>query len=314
MKQKAIIISIKGYYLSTGEKKILKKNKPWGLILFKRNIKSINQLKMLIRQIRSTVRDNNFPIIVDEEGPLVSRLRKLVNNKISQRFIGDLYNLNPELSFYFYKIYLNQLIKDIKKIGININTVPVLDVLRDNTHDIIVNRSYSNNPKIVKLLGDFCIKEYHSNKLGTVIKHIPGHGCASEDSHFKLPKVFFSQKELNDRDFLPYKSSKSFFAMTAHVLYKKLDKNNPATFSKKIITSIIRRKIGFNGILISDDISMKALKYDLLTNAKKSLSAGCNLVLYCAGKLKDSSKLLEELPFIDKFTSKKTSEFYKFLR
>ena len=102
--------------------------------------------------------------------------------------------------------------------------------------------------------------------------------------------------------------------MTAHILYKKIDNENVATFSKKIINDIIRKKIGFKGILISDDISMKALKYDLITNAKKSLNAGCNLVLYCSGNYNESRKLLKEVPFIDKFTAKKTSEFYKFLR
>ena len=102
--------------------------------------------------------------------------------------------------------------------------------------------------------------------------------------------------------------------MTAHILYKKLDKFNVATFSKKIIQKIIRKKLGFKGILISDDISMKALKYDLITNAKKALAAGCNIVLYCGGKHKDTYKLMKEVPYIDKFTSKKTSEFYKFLR
>ena len=102
--------------------------------------------------------------------------------------------------------------------------------------------------------------------------------------------------------------------MTAHVLYTKIDRNNVATFSKKIITNIIRKKIGFKGILISDDIAMKALKYDLITNAKRSLLAGCNLVLYCGGNYNDTSKLIKEVPFIDKFTAKKTSEFYNFLR
>ena len=101
--------------------------------------------------------------------------------------------------------------------------------------------------------------------------------------------------------------------MTAHILYSKIDKKNVATFSKKIISDVIRKKLKFKGILISDDISMKALKYDLLTNAKKSINAGCNLVLYCAGKTKDNFKLIKSLPYIDKFTSKKTSELYKFL-
>ena len=108
--------------------------------------------------------------------------------------------------------------------------------------------------------------------------------------------------------------SKAKLAMTAHILYTKIDKSSVATHSNKIIKNIIRKKLNFKGILISDDISMKALKYDLVTNAKKSLDAGCNLVLYCAGKTNDNFKLIKSLPYIDKFTSKKTSEFFNFLR
>ena len=150
------------------------------------------------------------------------------------------------------------------------------------------------------------------NKIAGVIKHIPGHGCAYSDSHKIMPKVKFSKK-LNDVDYFPFKYSKAKFAMTAHILYQKIDSENVATFSKKIIDTVIRKKIRFKGIIMSDDISMKALRYDLITNAKKSLNAGCNLVLYCAGNINDNFKLIKSLPYIDKFTSKKTSEFYKFL-
>ena len=129
-----------------------------------------------------------------------------------------------------------------------------------------------------------------------------------------MPKVNLSYSELIATDCYPFKSSKAKLAMTAHILYKKIDQKNVATFSKKIIKEIIRKKIGFKGIIMSDDISMKALKYDLITNAKKSLEAGCNLVLYCSGNIQDNFKLIKVIPFIDKFTSKKTSEIYKILR
>ena len=133
--------------------------------------------------------------------------------------------------------------------------------------------------KIIKELGKITINQCHNKKIISVIKHIPGHGCATSDSHFKIPKVDYSFKELNSKDFYPFKSSSAKLAMTAHVLYKKIDPLNVATFSKKIIKEIIRKKIGFKGILMSDDISMKALKFDLVTNAKKSLNAGCNLTI-----------------------------------
>ena len=148
----------------------------------------------------------------------------------------------------------------------------------------------------------------------TVIKHIPGHGCSTKDSHLILPKVSLDEKILNKIDFYPFKSTSAKLAMTAHILYSKIDPKNVSTFSSKIIKQIIRKKIGYKGILMSDDISMKALKYDLITNAKKSLLAGCNLVLYCAGNIKDNYKLIKSVPYIDKFTAKKTSEIYKILR
>ena len=314
MKKKAIIISIKGYNLSAKEQLLLANEKPWGLILFKRNIKSLNQIIGLIKKIRKFSKDPKFPIIIDEEGKTVSRLKKIISHNVSQKLFGDIYKHNPKTAVIIYKNYINNLTFLLKKIGININTVPVLDVIRQNTHKIIGNRSFSNNPHIVKKLGQLCINQYKLNKIGTVIKHIPGHGCASLDSHLETPKVKLNYKELNKIDFFPFKSVSSQFAMTAHILYSKIDKDNVATFSKKIISQIIRKKIGFKGILISDDISMKALRYDLVTNAKKSLIAGCNIVLYCAGNYNDSYKLIKEVPFIDKFTSKKTSEFYKFLR
>jgi len=129
-----------------------------------------------------------------------------------------------------------------------------------------------------------------------------------------LPRVNLDKKQLDKIDFFPFKSSSAKLAMTAHILYVKIDPKNVSTFSNKVIKEIIRNKIRFKGILMSDDISMKALKYDLITNAKKSLEAGCNLVLYCAGNIKDNFKLIKSLPYIDKFTQKKTSEIYDILR
>ena len=314
MKKKAIIISIKGFKLTKKEKKLISEEKPWGLILFKRNIKDLGQVKTLIKDVRKISKDKKFPIMIDEEGPDVSRLKKIISNKLSQSFFGINYTRNPDTTKIIYRNYINYITSILHEIGININTVPVLDVLRNKTHKIIGNRSYSKDPKIVKLLGELCIKQYKLKKIGTVIKHIPGHGCSNKDSHKSLPKVTLNLKTLNKIDFLPFKLSKSLFAMTSHILYSKIDNKNVATFSKKIISRIIRGKLGFKGILISDDISMKALKYDLVKNATMSLVAGCNLVLYCAGNINENFKLIKEVPLIDKFTIKKTSEFYKFLR
>ena len=314
MKCKALIMSLSGTELSKMEKTILSKEKPWGVILFKRNLKSFNQIKNLTSKIRKLTKNKKFPIIIDEEGENVSRLKNIIKHNISANFFGKLYNENKTLCLNLFKHYIFSLSKTLKMLGINVNTIPVLDVLRNNTNRIIGNRSFSKDKKIVKELGTLAVRCLHSNKISAVIKHIPGHGASVSDSHKKLPRISFSFKKLNKTDFYPFKQSQAKFAMTAHILYSKLDSKYPVTHSKKIIKNIIRKKLKFRGILISDDISMKALKYDLITNAKKSLDAGCNLALYCAGNINDNLKLIKSLPYIDNFTSKKTSEFYKFLR
>ncbi|MFL2889315.1 MAG: glycoside hydrolase family 3 N-terminal domain-containing protein [Pelagibacteraceae bacterium] len=314
MKKKAIIISIANYFLSNKEKKMIKDGNPWGVILFKRNIKSFNQTKKLIDNIKRCSNDKKFPILIDEEGGNVCRMSNFLDNRIySQNFFGSIYKKDKILAKYLYKNYIFSLSAVFHLLGININTVPVLDLIKKKTHKIIGNRSYGSNSEIIKDLGIYSIKEYKKNKIGNVIKHIPGHGSALADSHKKLPIVTANYKSLKKLDFECFKNVNSQFAMTAHILYKKIDPIHPATHSSKIIKNIIRKKIKFKGILISDDISMKALKHDLVTNAKLSLNAGCNLVLYCGGNYKESNKLLNELPTIDKFTAKKTSEFYRFL-
>jgi beta-N-acetylhexosaminidase len=314
MIRKAAIVSISGLILTKKEKIILKKEKPWGIILFKRNILSEHQLISLTKSIKKIMKDKKYPILIDEEGGKVSRLSNFLDNShYNQKFFGDIYRSNKNIGKSLYKLYIDSLSEILRKVGININTSPVLDLKKKNTHDVIGNRSYSENTLIVNELGKLCVKFYKKNKVATVIKHIPGHGGASSDSHFSLPKIHDTFKLLKKNDFKSFKNTSSFFAMTAHILYTKIDKKNNATHSNIILKKIIRNEIGFRGILISDDISMKALKHDIIKNAHLALKAGCNLVLYCAGKTHEVKKLLIKTPYIDKFTMKKTSEFYKFL-
>ena len=314
MIRKAVIGSIAGPFLTLNETSILKKEKPWGIILFKRNILSEKQLKKLTNKIKKIMKDSKFPILIDEEGGRVSRFSNFLDNSaFNQKYFGDIYKSNKIVSVRLYKKYINSISKILLKTGININTSPVLDLTKKNTHAVIGNRSYSKNVNTINKLGKICVNTYKKNKIATVIKHIPGHGGANFDSHFKLPKINNSLKLLKKTDFKCFKNIPSFFAMTAHILYSQVDKKNNATHSKIIIEKIIRKQIGFKGILISDDVSMKALKFNLIKNAQLALNAGCNLVLYCEGKTTEMSKLLKAMPYIDKFTVKKTSEFYKFL-
>ena len=314
MNRKAVIFGVKEYRLTIQEKHLLKKVKPWGIILFSRNIKNIYQLKILVDDIKKILNDKNYPILIDQEGGKVSRLNKIINlNLFSQDFFGRLYKKDKKLFHKVYKIYINKVCDILKKVGININTVPVLDVRRKNTHDVIGNRSFSYNPESVSKLGNICIDLYTKNKIATVVKHIPGHGMSKCDSHYKTPIIKTNKKELIKKDFKPFRACKSLFAMTAHAIYSAYDMYNTATHSKIIINKVIRNHINFKGLLISDDISMKSLKYKLEKNAINSLQSGCNLILHCNGNIREMSKLAKVIPKIDNFTQKKTSHFYKFL-
>jgi beta-N-acetylhexosaminidase len=314
MMRKAFIIGLKGLKLTNNEILFLRKNKPWGVILFSRNIKNLHQLKKLIKSIKNIINDNKYPILIDQEGGRVSRLNSIIDLSVfSQNYFGNLFVKNKKLFFYTYKIYVDTVTDIMNEVGININTVPVLDVFRKKSHKIVGDRSFSSNPKIVSEVGNICINLYKKKSIATVLKHIPGHGLSKFDSHYKLDKITEKKKDLIKRDFKPFKNCKSFFAMTAHLIYKEYDEVLTATHSNIIIKEIIRKKIGFNGILISDDISMKSLKYGLENNATMALKAGCNLILHCNGNINEMCKLSKVIPKIDDFTQRKTSYFYKFL-
>ena len=315
MNRKSIIISIGSYKLTHDEESLIKNNTPWGLILFNRNIKNFSQLKELTSRIRLIMNDKYYPIMIDEEGGRVNRLSSIINTiNFSQNFFGKLYDKNKVIGKNSYEEYLHLICQILYASGININTVPVLDLLSNRTHKIIGNRSYSKNLNTINKLKTICIKILNKYKIASVSKHIPGHGCSNVDTHKSLSLVNNSLNLLFEKDFKVFKNINSNFAMTAHIIYKKIDPINAATHSNIIINNIIRNKLGFKGILMSDDISMGALGKNILHNSKKAISSGCKLVLYCNGNINESSLLLRNLGNIDKFTKKKTSEFYSFLR
>ncbi len=312
--RKAFITGISSAYLKKNEIDFLKSKKPWGVILFSRNIINFDQTKILTNQIRSCFHDDKYPILIDEEGGRVSRLKKIIDtSNFSSKFFGDLFLKNKKKFFCHYKFYINNISQILNDLGININIVPVLDVNRNKTNKALEDRSFSNRAKIVSKLGDYCIKFYSKNKIGTVIKHIPGHGLAIKDSHISTPIVNEKKGILNNIDFLAFKNKKSLFALTAHVIYSQYDPINTATHSKIIINEIIRKKLKFKHLLVSDDISMKALKYSPEENVIRSLNAGCNLILHCNGNINEMRVIANNVPKIDDFVIKKTSQFYKFL-
>ena len=311
--RKAFIVGLKSYKLSNNEKIFLKKHKPWGVILFSRNIKSINQTKTLTDNIKKIFKDKNYPILIDQEGGRINRLNNIISfDNLTSEYFGVLYEKNRKNFNIFYKLFVDKTSYLLKLIGSNINTVPILDLRLKGASNIIGDRSFSKNKNTVSKIGDLCIKLFHKNSIGTVIKHIPGHGLAKVDSHNFTPIVKKSLKFLEKNDFYPFKNKACHFAMTAHVIYEKLDKHNTVTHSKKVI-QYIRKKIGFKNILISDDLSMKSLKEDMKTKTIKAFKAGCNIVLHCNGNQKEMMIVANNTPLISNFIIKKTSHFYKIL-
>ena len=311
--RRSFIVGIKSTKLSLREKNFLKIYKPWGVILFTRNIRNINQTLKLTSSIKKIFNDISYPILIDQEGGRVNRLKNLISfDNLTSEFFGNKYIKNRKEFIFYYKLFVDKISYLLKSIGVNINTVPVLDLRFVGASNIIGDRSFSRNPKVVSKIGDYCINYFKENGIGTVIKHIPGHGLARVDSHHFTPTINKNQKFLIKNDFATFKNKKTFFAMTAHVIFNKIDKANTVTHSKKMI-KIIRNKIGFKNILISDDLSMKSLKGTLKDNTIKTFNSGCNLALHCNGNLKEMEIIAKNSPLINNFIIKKTSQFYKIL-
>ncbi len=311
--RRSFIVGIKSTRLSLKEKFFFNRYKPWGVILFTRNIKNLKQAHELTSSIRKIFNDNKYPILIDQEGGRINRLKSIISfDNLTSEYFGNLYMKNHNEFKFFYKLFIDKTSYLLKSIGANINTSPVLDLRLKGASNIIGDRSFSKDPKIVSKIGDFCIKYFQENKIGTVIKHIPGHGLAKVDSHNYTPIINKDQKYLFNNDFVAFKNKSTLFAMTAHIIFKKIDNKNTVTHSKKII-KLIRNKIGFKNLLISDDLSMKSLKGTLEENTIKTFNAGCNLALHCNGNLKEMEIVAKNSPHINKFISKKTSQFYKIL-
>ena len=222
--RRSFIIGIKSTKLSAPEKKFLKIYKPWGVILFSRNIKNTKQTLELTTSIRKIFNDKRYPILIDQEGGRINRLKNIISfDNLTSEFFGNKYITNKKEFIFYYKLFIDKTSYLLKSIGVNINTSPVLDLRVKNSSNIIGNRSFSKDPKIVSKIGNFCIDSFHKNGIGTVMKHIPGHGLAKVDSHYFTPIVKKNLNYLKKKDFFPFKDKKIFFAMTAHIIFDQID-------------------------------------------------------------------------------------------
>ena len=304
-----IIFGVKSYKLKKKEKNFFQESNPLGFILFERNCKNYKQTKLLIKDLKKTTSHKYTMIMIDQEGGRVARLKN-PNWKSypSAEYFGI--KAKKNLSVAKKLIFKNsiEIAKDLKKLGINMNCAPVLDVKYDFTNNVIGDRSFSSNPRIVSELGkSFC---NGLKKIGIIpiVKHIPGHGPSSRDSHKTTPNVDLDLISLNKKDFLPFKKlNKEPAAMIAHIVYNKID-NEIACCSREIIKKIIRKKIGFKGLLISDDINMKALKGTIKNKVKAILKSGCEIILHCNANIKEMMQIYSSIPLIKNETLKKVSK------
>ncbi len=286
-----VIFGCSGTTLTPEERGFFEENQPLGFILFGRNVQDKPQLKALIKDLKSLLAHPSPPILIDQEGGRVARLAS--PHWFNPPAAAELVSRNLEDSkVRVYETYA-QIAQDLSEVGITVNCAPVLDLNVEGADPIMGDRTFSSDPHIVAALGAIAIKALQEGGIIPVMKHIPGHGAATCDSHQKLPIVDLSYKELQAH-FAPFKENVHCpWAMTAHILYPALDAYHPATQSFSIIQEVIRREIGFQGFLISDDLGMKALSGSFAIRAQTSLEAGCDAVLHCSGNMEEMINVME---------------------
>jgi beta-N-acetylhexosaminidase len=290
-----------GLALSAAERDFFRQVRPWGFILFARNIESPAQVKALVGELRATVDDASAPILIDQEGGRVARLKPphWRERPAAARF-GALHETNPEAAREATYLNARLIAHDLASLGINVDCLPVLDVPAPGAHDIIGDRAFAADPATIITLGRAQIEGLLDGGVLPIMKHIPGHGRAGSDSHLALPRVAAALEQLSASDFVTFRSlDQCPIAMTAHVVYESIDPQRPATTSPKVIRDVIRGEIGFDGLLMSDDLSMKALDGPLSVRAKAALFAGCDLVLHCNGDMDEMRDVASEVTELD---------------
>ena len=285
----AFISGCAGPALSTAERDFFARANPWGLILFKRICETPEQLKALTSAFRAAVGRKNAPVFIDQEGGRVQRLGPPSNawrRYPAARAYGEAFNASALTGLRAARNVGRLMAEDLIAAGITANCVPVLDVPQPGAHEIVGNRAYSDRIEAIMALARAHAAGFAEGGVLPVIKHIPGHGRARADSHLELPVVDARRAELEAVDFPPFAAmADAPMAMTAHVVYTAIDKAAPATLSKKVISGVIRKQIGFRGLLMTDDLSMKALSGSYAEKTRRALEAGCDIVLHCNGQL-----------------------------
>lgn len=297
---RALVCGCAGFGFSDDERRFIASARPWGLILFRRNIDDPAQVARLTGAFREIVGRADAPVLVDQEGGRVQRLGpphwpKYPAAAAFDRLAGHDLDAKARLVW----LCARQIAADLRAVGISVDCLPVLDVPAAGSHVIIGDRAYSREPQKVARFGRAAAEGLLAGGVLPVMKHLPGHGRAATDSHFELPRVEADKENLARVDFAPFRHLRDLpIAMTAHVVYGALDPHQPATASPKVVSEVIRGEIGFDGLLLSDDLSMQALSGSLRERAAAAFSAGIDVVLHCNGDLAEAQAVADAAPLL----------------
>lgn len=283
---KPVIFGMSGLSLTADEKAFFKESEPAGYIIFGRNVETKEQLRALTDELRQLHGRDDVAILIDQEGGRVARMQEPVWPKFPPGETFDkLYNIAPATAIEAARLNAQAIAESLREVGITVNCLPLLDVRQPDTVDAIGNRAMGSDPMQVAALGRAVIDGQTKGGAVSVVKHMPGHGRAVVDSHMELPKVSASADEL-ETDIAPFRSlANAPMGMTAHIVYTAWDSERCASLSPTVIDNIIRGAIGFDGLLFSDDLDMKALKGEVPERARDVVAAGCDIALNCWGRM-----------------------------
>ena len=293
----AVIFGCAGPSLSDDERRLFAEAQPFGFILFARNCEAPDQVRALVTSLREAVGCADAPVLIDQEGGRVQRLNPPHwRTAPAARRFGELARRDLDAARAATRLNFHLIADELAELGIDVDCVPVLDVPQPGAHDVIGERAFDVAPEIVAALGQAACAGLRDGGVQPVIKHIPGHGRAEADTHFALPVVTAPIDALRATDFAPFRAcADAPWAMTAHVTYQAIDER-PATFSPRVIDRVIRGEIGFEGLLLCDDLSMAALEGEIDARAADVLAAGCDLVLHCNGDLDEMRRVASVTP------------------
>jgi beta-N-acetylhexosaminidase len=315
MTVKALINGCASTTLDAAETEFFKKQNPWGLILFKRNCEDPKQILELTKQFRSAVKRKDAPVFIDQEGGRVQRLGPSQGHwrKYPEaQAYGKLYERSPVLALRIARSVGRLMAEDLYDIGITSSCLPVLDVPQVGAHDVIGNRAYSNRIENIMALARAHTAGLMEGGVLPVMKHIPGHGRSTVDSHHDLPVVTARRSELEQVDFPPFAAFADLpMAMTAHVIFESIDDKNPATLSRKVIRDVIRKVINFQGLLMTDDLSMKALGGSFAEKAERATDAGCDMLLHCNGVMDEMQEVAAAAPLLESKAMRRAKQALK---